>query len=49
VYIVFEVRVPAVDVPDYVAAMHRWSDELFRVCPTTEVCRFVMTLIPVDS
>jgi hypothetical protein len=46
-HIVFEVRTPENDVPDYVAAQHRWTDELFRICPAPLVSIFRLALLPV--
>jgi len=48
-HIVFEVRVPQVDIPDYVAAVHSWTREMFRICPAPLVCIFRLTLLPVAS
>jgi hypothetical protein len=47
-HIVFDVRVPANDVPNFVAAMHRWNDESFRICPAPLVCIFRLLLILVS-
>jgi hypothetical protein len=46
-WIVFEVEVPKADLPDYVQAQHRWTDELFRICPRPLAHLFCLTLIPV--
>lgn len=42
--IVFDVRVPQADVPDFVSAVHRWTDELFRCCPAPLVTVFCLLL-----
>jgi hypothetical protein len=47
-HIVFEVAVPHHDIPDYVQARRRWTEELFRICPRPLVCTFRFILIPVD-
>ena len=39
--VTFEVHVPQQDVPDFVEANHRWTDELYKVCPAPLVCHFV--------
>jgi hypothetical protein len=44
-HIVFDVRVPRDDVPDFVAAKRRWHDELFRVCPAPLACIFRLGLV----
>jgi hypothetical protein len=46
-WIVFEAYVPQVDIPNYLDAKHRWSDELGRICPGPLVTTFALTLIPV--
>jgi hypothetical protein len=46
-HIVFDVRVPAPDIPDYLAAQHRWIDELDRCQPGPRDCIFRLFLIPV--
>jgi hypothetical protein len=44
-YIVFEVFVPASDVPDYFEAKRPWHAELFRLCqPRTKAALFRQTL-----
>jgi hypothetical protein len=43
-YIVFEVRVPRTDVPDFVQMQHAWIDELNRVCPASSVGMFLLGL-----
>src|SRR5438552_2290547 len=40
-WIVFEVDVPQADLVDFVERMHRWSAELFRVCPARLTHHFV--------
>jgi len=45
--IVFDVDVPQTDIPNYVSALRRWSDELFRICPAPLVCTFRLVLTPV--
>lgn len=46
-YLVFEVRVPREDVPDYVEANHRWNREFFDVCPAplSHLIRLALTLV----
>jgi hypothetical protein len=46
-WIVFEVRVPERDIPDFVKAVHAWTDEKYRVCPAPLVCTFPLFLVPV--
>jgi hypothetical protein len=46
-HIVFEVRVPGADVPDYVAATRAWHRELLRICPAPLVCNFRHYLLPI--
>src|SRR5437660_11902245 len=46
-WIVFETSVPLADIPDYVTARRRWSDELFRVCPAPLARWFCLTLLRV--
>jgi len=48
-HIVIEVEVPQADIPHYVQAQHRWTDELYRICPAPRVCLFRLTLIPLLS
>lgn len=48
-HIAFDVRVPQVDVPDYIAATRAWYRELFRICPAPLVCIFRHALLPVSS
>jgi hypothetical protein len=47
-HIVFEVDVPKADVPNYLEARHRWTAELFRLCPAPLVCTFCLTLLRTD-
>jgi hypothetical protein len=47
-HIVFEVRVPMADVPDYLAAKRAWHEELFRICPAPLVCTFCLLLVRVE-
>jgi hypothetical protein len=46
-YIVYEVEVPKRDVPDYVAAVRRWSAESMHIYPVKPGCCFCLTLIRV--
>src|SRR5271166_1982314 len=48
-YIVFEIRVPEADIPDYKAAQHSWSDAVRHCCPGPWLGIFVIALIPVAS
>jgi hypothetical protein len=48
-HIVFEVRAPKQDVPDFVQAVHSWTDEKYRICPAPLVCTFLLTLHRVNS
>jgi hypothetical protein len=48
-HIVFELRVPQEDIPDFVAAKRRWHTEQFRICPAPLVCIFRLTLVPVST
>ena len=43
-FVVFELHVPAGDVPDYLAARHRWDDELCQIYPYPRVFPFVFSL-----
>jgi hypothetical protein len=43
-YLVFDVYVPKADVPDFVAAVHRWSDETRRICPMPQLGMFRLFL-----
>jgi hypothetical protein len=45
--IVFEVSVPQRDIPDYVQARRKWTDDFRRICPGREGYLFCFTLIPV--
>lgn len=47
-HIVFEVEVPSRDIPDFVRAVHRWTDELYKICPAPLMCTFRLTLVPVS-
>ncbi len=47
--ILFDVRVPQADIPNYVEAVHRWSDELFRCCPAPRVPVFTLLLDLVEQ
>jgi hypothetical protein len=42
--IVFRLKVPMQDVPDYVKAVHHWDDEMLRICPTTLILHFCFLL-----
>ena len=44
-HIVFDVRVPRADVPQFVNAQHFWIDELYRLCPAPLVCTFRLGLV----
>jgi hypothetical protein len=46
-FLVFEVRVSAKDVPDFLAARRAWHDELHRIVPRTCVVPIVLTLLRV--
>jgi hypothetical protein len=46
-HIVFEVCVPSADLTDYLQAQHRWTGELYRICPAPLVGTFRLTLVPV--
>jgi hypothetical protein len=46
-WIVFEVRVPQQDVPNFVQAVHAWTAEKYRICPAPLVCVFCLTLVRV--
>jgi hypothetical protein len=43
--IVFEVRVPIQDVPDFIEANHRWGEEQSTICPVSRDYPIVLTLI----
>ena len=45
--IIFDVEVPAQDIPDYVEAKQRWHRESFRICPAPLICNFCLLLVPV--
>jgi len=44
-WIVFEVGARDADIPDYVAAMRAWHDELFRICPARLTHNFCQNLV----
>ena len=46
-HIVFEVSVPRLDVTNFVAAVHQWSDELDRCCPArlSHIFRLCLLLV----
>jgi hypothetical protein len=44
----FEVQVPAPDVPDFVAAIHRWNREMYRCSPGPQLCIFRLRLFLVS-
>src|SRR5437016_2736191 len=48
-YLVFEVRVPEADVPDFVQAVYAWDAELYPLCPKPLVRLFRIFLEPVAS
>jgi len=48
-HIVFYVEAPRSDIPNYVEALHRWHDALFRICPAPLACIFRLCLISVAS
>jgi hypothetical protein len=48
-FIVFELRVPAADLTDPVAADRRWGEEWARAYPYPRMHRFVLSLIPVKE
>ena len=43
-WIVFRVEISGLTVEQYVDLDWRWSGELFKVCPATHVCCFVLNL-----
>lgn len=43
-WILFEVRVPLADVPDFVRAVHAWDAECLRICPAPLAPHFVFML-----
>jgi hypothetical protein len=47
-HIVFDVRVPVADVPNFVEAVNRWNRESFGICPAPLVCIFRLLLILVS-
>jgi hypothetical protein len=50
-HIVFDVEVPAPDVPNYVEAQHQWIGELYRCCPAPLMCTFrlYLDLVPLAN
>ncbi len=48
-FIVFELRVPASDLADPVAADRRWGEEWARAYPYPRTHHFVLSLIPVKE
>jgi hypothetical protein len=46
-HILFEVQDPRDDLGNYVDAVHRWNDELYKVCPSPLMCTFRLALISV--
>jgi hypothetical protein len=48
-HIVFEARVPKQDVPDFVRAVHSWTDEFHRACPSLLRRAFQLALLRVDT
>jgi hypothetical protein len=40
--IVFDVRVPAPDVPRFIETKNAWNRKLFRICPAPLVCTFAL-------
>jgi len=47
-HIVFDVRVPEVDIPDYAAAQHGWTDAVDRCRPGPRDCIFRLRLVPLS-
>jgi hypothetical protein len=47
-HIVFEVRVPERDIPDFIQAVHAFTDEKYRICPAPLVCVFRLFLVPIS-
>jgi len=47
-YIVFDVRVPQQDIPDFVEAKHNWNREFFRICPAprSHLIRLCLVRVP---
>src|SRR5262245_38007791 len=43
-HIVFDIQVPAADVPDFVKAKGQWQREAFRICPAPLICLFRLCL-----
>src|SRR5271165_3554936 len=48
-HIVFDVRIAAPDVPDFLAAQRRWYEESFRICPAPLAFLFCLILVREDS
>jgi hypothetical protein len=48
-HLVFDVRVPRSEVPDFPAAKRRWHEELFRLSPAPRDCLFRLTLVRVPG
>jgi hypothetical protein len=48
-FIVFEVRIPATDVPDYLAARRLWGEEWARAYPYPRLHHFVLSLEPTTA
>jgi hypothetical protein len=46
-FVVFEVRVPQADVPDYSASLRAWTNELIQNYPPPRNHHFTLRLIPV--
>jgi hypothetical protein len=44
-YIVFEVHVPLPDASDYLAANHKWLQEIHRICPAPLHIAFAFSLM----
>jgi len=43
--IVFRLHVSVNEVPDYIAACHRWDDELYNIYPHPRLIPFVFSLV----
>jgi hypothetical protein len=48
-HIVYQVWMPKRDVPHFVEALHKWNDELSRICPAPLMCTFRLSLDLVAS
>ena len=46
-HLVLDVRVPLTDVPDFVTAVHQWTEEKYRLCPpvVADAFRLVLTRV----